>query len=576
MLTGDMPKGAMVMAAKGLSIQDRQFLERRRTELKQERVSFIPHWRELSDYLSPRTAKFLIVDKNQGAKANQKIINSTATTAHRTLRSGCMAGITSPARPWFRLLSANDEIVETAAIKQWLFDVETKMRTCFNRSNFYNTLPPVYGSLGAYGTGAMAIMEDEKDTIRCESFAIGSYAFALDANGRPDTFVYEFSMSVRQLVAEFGIENVSEQVRTMHCAGNLEQQIEVAHLVQPNKDRDCCKLDSKNKKFMSVKWEIGKAQECLLSEKGFDEFPFMIPRWDVSDNNDLWGYSPGMDALGDIKQLQLMERRKMEAIDKLVRPPMLADATLRTQRTSSLPGDVTYIDNLAAQQHAGYRPAFEVNPRIAELMGEIQNIEGRINKVFYTDLMLMFASSDDPTMTAREVEERHQEKLLILGPVLERLNTELLNPAIERTFFIMLRKGLIPEPPRELAGQTLKVEYISIMAQAQKLIGVANLSQFFSFVGNLAAAKGTPEIWDKVNCDHAVDEFGNMQGISPKIINSDDDVAAMRQQRAQQEKQQQMLQAAPAMAQAATAAKTLSDTSVDSPSALTRLMGAQG
>ncbi len=547
-------------------------LERRRSELKQERNTFIAHWRELGDYLAPRTSKFLTIDKNQGQKANDKIINSTGTTAHRTLKNGMMAGVTSPARPWFRLTTPDAALMESAAVKQWLFLVESKMRVIFARSNFYNTLPPVYGSLGGYGTAAMAITEDDDTVIRCESFPVGSFCIALDETGRCDTFLQEFSMTVRQLVAMFGMENCSDQVQQSCKSGKLEQQIEVIYLVEKNLDRDCCKLDSKNKPFRSVYWESGKANEKLLRESGYDEFPVMAPRWDVFDNNDVYGYSPGMDSLGDIKQLQLMERRKAEAIDKLVRPPMLADASLRTERTSILPGDVTYIDNLAAGQHAGFRPAYEINPRIGELMQEIAKVEARIRHGFFEDLMQMFASSDDPSMTAREVEERHQEKLLILGPVLERLNCELLDPAIDRTFAIMMRKGLLPKPPQELEGQDLKVEYISIMAQAQKLIGVANMQQFFGFVGNLSQLKG-PQVLDKVDFDEAIDAFASMQGIPPTIIVAEDQVQASRAAAAKAEQAQKMQQSMPAIAQGATAAKTLSETPIGNTTALQRLLG---
>ena len=549
-------------------------LERRRVELKKERQSFIPHWRELTDYLAPRTSKFLTIERNQGQKANTKIINSTGTTSLRTLKSGMMAGVTSPARPWFRLTTPDSGIMESAAVKQWLFEVESSMRVVLAKSNFYNTLPAVYVSLGAHGTGAMAIEDDDDTTIRCEAFPTGSYCIALDAKGRVDTFFQEYSMTVRQLCMEFGRENCSDHVQNAAQNGNWEQQIEVCYIVERNADRDFTKLDSGNKMFSSIYWESGKADEKLLRKKGFDEFPVMAPRWDVYDNNDVYGYSPGMDALGDIKALQTCERRHAELDDKIVRPPMVADSSLRSERSSILPGDVTYIDNLAAGQHAGFRPAMEIRPQAGQVMqSRIATLENRIRHCFYEDLMQMFASGDDPSMTAREVEERHQEKLLILGPVLERLNCELLDPAIHRVFWIMHRRGMIPPPPPELQGQPLKVEYISIMAQAQKLIGVANVTQFFGFVGNVAQLGG-PSVLDKIDFDAAIDDFAAMQGIAPNIVVSDDQVAAKRAATAKAQQAQQAMQAAPAINQGAMAAKTLSETPVGNTTALARLMGA--
>lgn len=555
-----------------------QRLERRRSQLTAERSNYISHWRELQDYLSPRTSRFFNTDKNEnkGVKANDKIINSTATTALRTLKSGLMAGVTSPARPWFRLITSDSDLMESSAVKQWLFDVESKLRIVFSRSNFYNTLPMLYGSLGAYGTGALAIVEDEDAVIRCHSYPVGQFCIALNDQLRCDTFSREFQMTVRQLVMQFGKDNLPDAVKVAFENGSYEKQYEVCHLIEYNLDRDTGKLDSKNKPFKSTYWIPGHSVESgePLQEMGFDEFPIMAPRWDVV-GDDVYGYSPGMDTLGDIKQLQLMEKRKAEAIDKLVRPPMVADSSLKNQRTTILPGDVTYIDNIGASQHAAFRPAYEINPRLQELAMEIQNVERRISKTFYEDMMLMFAQSDASQVTAREVEERHQEKLLILGPVLERMNSELLDPAIDRTFGIMLRRGLIPQPPVELQNTELRVDYISIMAQAQKMLGVANVQQFFGFVGNLAQMN--PSVLDKVDFDHAVDEFANMQGVSPKIINSTDEVGASRQAQAQKkqaaESMQMMAAMAPMANQAAGAAKSLSETGLEGTNALTQIMG---
>jgi hypothetical protein len=482
-----------------------------------------------------------------------------------------MAGASSPARPWFRL-TVDEKFMKASAVKAWLYEVETAMRDVFTKSNFYNSLPMVYGALGSYGTGAQLIEEDSKETIRCYPYPVGSYMIALNHKGVVDTWCREFPMTVRNMVRRFGMDNVSTTVKNLYDQGQYESTVEVVHFIEPNEDRDITKFNAKDKPFRSVYYEASGTEDKMLSESGYDEFPLQVPRWDI-EGEDVYGYSCGMQALGDVKQLQLEERRKGELIDKAARPPMLADSTLRTTGTSMIPGGVTYIDNLAAQQHAGFRPAYEVNHGgIQYIKEDIKEIEYRIKRAYYEDLMLMFANSDNPNVTAREVDERHQEKLLILGPFLERMNGELYDPAIERTFNIMMRMGRIPKPPQELEGQPIRVEYTSIMAQAQKLIGTNSVERVVGFVGNLISL-GFTDAADKLNVDEAIEGYAGMHGTPPNMLRSEDDVTAMRDAKAKQAQMQQMASMAPSMNQAATAAKTLSDTPVGETTALAQMLG---
>jgi hypothetical protein len=296
---------------------------------------------------------------------------------------------------------------------------------------------------------------------------------ALNDRLKCDTLYRELPMTIRQCVQQFGLDNCSLTIRTLWDRGSYETPVEVTHAIEPNHNRATGMQNAKDKPFRSVYFESGKTDDKLLRESGFDEFPVMAPRWDV-EGDDVYGYSPGMDALGLVKGLQFSEKRKAEALDKLVRPPMLADASLRTQRSTILPGDVTYIDNLAAQQHAGFRPAYQFSPNINEIRADIEAMKREIQHIFFEDMMSMFAISDVSNVTATEVDERHQEKLLVLGPTIERFGEELYNPAIDRTFSIMMRRGQIPKPPQELQGKPLKIEYISMLEHAARQVNQVN------------------------------------------------------------------------------------------------------
>ncbi|HEE0490820.1 TPA: phage tail protein [Klebsiella pneumoniae] len=554
------------MAAETLKEQ----LQKQQEQLTNDRSSFDPHWRELSDFINPRGSRFLVTDVNRDDRRNTKIVDPTATLAARTLSSGMMSGITSPARPWFKLATPDPDMMDYGPVKLWLEVVQRRMNEVFNKSNIYQSLPLLYASLGNYSTGAMAVLEDDSDVIRTMMFPIGSYYMANSARGSVDTCFRKFSMTVRQLVMEFGLNNVSDSVKGMWDSGNYESWIEVIHAVYPNIDRDTAKLNSKNKPVKSVYYEVGGDSDKLLRESGFDEFPIMAPRWEVN-GEDVYGSScPGMIALGQVKALQLEQKRKSQLIDKATNPPMVGPSSLRNQRVSLLPGDITYIDQVTGQD--GFKPAYLVNPNTADLLADIQDTRQIINSAYFVDLFMMLQNINTRSMPVEAVIEMKEEKLLMLGPVLERLNDECLNPLIDRTFSIMARKNLLPPPPDVLQGMPLRIEYISVMAQAQKSIGLSSLSSTVGFIGQLAAL-GKTEALDKLDADQAIDAFAEMSGSSPTVIVPQEQVEQIREQRAQQQQQQQMVAMGMAAAQGA---KTLSEAQTADPSVLTALSNAAG
>lgn len=537
--------------------------------LNNDRSSFEPHWRELSDFINPRGSRFLVTDVNRNDRRNTKTVDPTATLANRTLSSGMMSGITSPARPWFKLATPDPDMMDYGPVKLWLEAVQRRMNEVYNKSNLYQSLPLLYSSLGTYSTGAMAVLEDDEDVIRTMMFPIGSYYLANSARGSVDTCYRKFTMTVRQLVMEFGMSNVSTSVKGMWESGSYETWIEVIHAVYPNIDRDTGKLDSKNKRIKSVYFEVGGDNDKLLRESGFDEFPIMAPRWEVN-GEDVYGSScPGMIALGQVKALQLEQKRKSQLIDKATNPPMVGPSSLKSQRVSLLPGDVTYLDVMTGQE--GLKPAYLVNPNTADLLADIQDTRQMINSAYFVDLFMMLQNINTRSMPVEAVIEMKEEKLLMLGPVLERLNDECLNPLIDRTFSIMARKNLLPPPPDVLQGMPLKIEYISVMAQAQKSIGLSSLSSTVGFIGQLAQVK--PEALDKLDTDQAIDAFAEMSGVSPTVIVPQEQVNQIREERAQQQKQQQAMAMGMAAAQGA---KTLSEAQTADPSVLTAISGAVG
>ncbi len=557
----------------------RQRLETLRAQMELERSSFIPHWRDLSDYIMPRRARFFLNDTNRGERRNQKIIDSTATLAARTLRSGMMAGITSPARPWFKLSTPDQDLSEFGAVKEWLDIATTRMSSVFIKSNLYQRLPVLYGDLGTFGSPFMFIERDNDALFRVSNAPIGSYSLATNNKGAVDTIFREFRMTVAQVVSEFGKKdrngsvdwsNISDRVKTCYDNGDYITWIDICHVVKPNDDADPRYKDHRSKPFISCYYEKGTGymhndNDTFLREEGHDFFPGFAPRWEVTGEDVYATDCPGMTCLGDVKALQLMHKRKSQAIEKIVNPPMIAPTRMADQKTSILPGDITYLDEMNG---ASFRPAHEINFRLGELTEDIREHQFRIKRAYFEDLFLMFTESDRREITAREIEARGEEKLLAIGPVLEQLNQELLDPLIDITFDFMMKAQMLPPPPQELQGVDLRVEYVSVMAQAQKLVSLGGVERFAQFAGNMAAID--PRILDKVNTDELINIYGDLTSVPQKLIVPDEEAQGMRAQRAKQMEQQAK---AEQMSQVAGTAKQLSETSTEDDSALKMLLG---
>jgi len=540
----------------------KQFATQRMAALETERSSWITHYRELSDYVLPRKGRFLNNKPNQGDKINQKIIDGTAGEAVRTLASGIMSGLTSPARPWFKLALPNVELMESGPVKQWLEIVEQRLNMVFSRSNLYNSLPLVYEELAVFGTAPMMIESDFDDVIRTTTFTAGEYMIATNDKGEVNTFGREFKATVLQLVNWFGKEKCSAAVRTLYDNGAYDQWIDVCHLIEENDGRYDLGGFQKNRDYRGMYWEKGASGEEFLEVKGYYEFPLVCPRWHIT-SSDIYGRSPAMDGLGDIKQLQAEQKRKLEALDKWVRPPMKAPTSMKHEPASILPASITYVDETKGGQ--GYMPAMQVNGDIRAISEDIMQVKQRIRSVFYADLFLMTTMSDRRQITAREIEERHEEKLLMLGPVLERLNDEFLDPLIDRTFAIMVRMSqpkwergepaILPKPPKEIQNMPLDVEYISILAQAQKSVATSGIDRLIGVVGN--AAQLWPEARYKIDIMDTIDKYANMLGTPASTVVPSDQA---REQIAQEQQQAQQAQAMAMAQQAAETGRTLSET----------------
>jgi hypothetical protein len=484
----------------------------------------------------------------------------------QVIGSGLMAGATSPARPWMRVVTGVPELDAKHSVRRWLDDVTRLILRVFAKSNTYRALHSTYEEIAAFGTAALIVLEDPETVIHCHSMTIGEFRLGTNFKGEVDTCFRSFEKTAHELVSEFGLGNCSKSVQDAIRTGRPDMRVPVRHVIEPRSERDPSKVDNLNMPWRSFYYEVGNHDGKLLRESGFERFPVLAPRWSVAGTTHVYGYGPGAVALGDVKQLQHEQLRKAQGIDFTTLPPMFAPAEMKGQEMKWAPGGVVFAPSTSNGN--ALRQAFEVKLNLEHLLADIEDVRSRIRKAFYADLFLMLTfQGASQRMTATEVAERHEEKLIQLGPVLERLHTELLSPLVRLAFEQLDRQGLLPPPPPEILDQELTLEFVSVLAQAQRAAQVAAIERALGLAGGIA--QGKPDILDNIDEDELWAEITDTIGVSPRISRSPEARDKLRQ--AKLAAQQAAAQAQLAQTQAATA-KDLAASPTDQPNALRDVM----
>lgn len=540
----------------------RRHVENRLMGLRVNRYSWWTHGRELADYLLPRRYKFLITPNqmSRGSPINQHILDSTGTLAARNLASGLMSGVSSPTRPWVKLRIGKFDSTQTSPISLWLSQVERLLMLIFQESNFYNAIHTVYFDLVIFGTAVMLIYEDFENVIMCYNPCFGEYYLDNDGQYRPKVFYREFTSTIAQTVEEFGRDNVSDAVGKLYDEGGagMTREIIIAHAIEPNENAQEYGFPKKFK-YREVYWEWGGSASPqggssyargFLRKRGYYESPAVAVRWDLV-SNDAYGRSPGMDALPDVKQLQQEVRRKAQAIDKTVNPPMVADIQLKNQPASLLPGGTTFVAGMTQTGNPGFEPVYKNwKPEIQAISEDLMEIRQRIKTTFFNDVLMTISQFQTRSnVTAAEIDARKAEALVMLGPVLERIYYELLKECVERTFAMATRAGILPPPPKGLAGAPIQIEFVSMLSQAQQAAATTGIERVLGIAGNIAAVD--PSVMDVIDMDFTLEKYSSLMNNDPRMIRSENDIAQLRKQRQEQQQQAQQAEMAQKLAPAA-------------------------
>lgn len=526
----------------GVLVTGNERLRRNWKSLDLHYQPWLQAYMDIQDYIAPGRGRFPEKEAkpNQKSKISKNLINPVAADALSVLGAGLQGGLSSPARPWFQLTFEDEGLNKYGPAKQWLDDCETRLYAIFKKSNFYSIVHNVYEEIGGFGTGCLMVNPHPDTVVSFTYFTAGDYRFAINEDNRTHSWYRKYRVQLHQLAKEFGIENISDTARRM-LERNPYDWREILHVVEPNEqfvfdpERPQTSYGG-NKPFRSsyIEWTEPTA---ILNQAGFFEMPVMTPRWQVR-SGEAYGWGPGLLSISLAKMVQRMERLAMLAEEKYVDPPMGIAAQFKDRMTDFSPGAKVHIKDTDDIRKAIGKLIDIDHNAITLFENKIAMTEKRIQKIFFYDLFLMISSMDKP-MTATEVATRNEEKMVLIGPTVTGQNYELLDPAIHRTFAIAARAGMLPPPPREVAAAQYKVEYVSVLAQAQKLVNAQGMNAYLATAERVAAIQ--PESLDRTDWDEYLQSYGDMMNIANKIIRDDDAVAEIRDARAQQQQQQQAI-----------------------------------
>lgn len=542
--------------------------------LKTLRSEEFAHWREIAEWISPRRGQWLVTDRKSRSKMHGRIINNVANDSAKIGAAGMQSGLTSRSRPWFQLTTADIRLRRDPEVKIWLRTVEDLLREVLDRSNFYETTRINYDEMFNFGQGAFSIVPDFDNVIRCRHHTIGSYLLGIDHKGKTDTFAEEFVLTVGQLVERYPFERLSLPAQRAAKESKFETTVLMRRLVQPNRGKyyKPGRPGWQGSPFMIMEWDAADQKRDILALMPEYEFPTITPRWESIADYAYSATSPGMEALGDVKQLQAEEINLSRANEQIGNPTVLMPPELRGKVNATLmPGDQLFTAELQGQK--GVRRAFEVNPQINELRENIRAIERRIERKYHVDVFMAITRIEGGNMRVVEIDARVREQMSQLGPIVEALSEQQNDPALTRVYRICERAGLIPEPPEALRNSPVKIDYVSILAQAQKSADISKLDRWF--IAGQQMALVDPAAKHRFNGDEWMKEYAEQLGVPAKTVRDDKGVAALVAQ------DQKMAQAAntAALAQAgAKAAKDASQADMTGDNALTairdRLQGA--
>lgn len=511
---------------------DAQSYVKRYEELRDDRRNWEHHWQEIAEVILPRRTD-IVGKRTPGDKRNLKAIDSTGIIANELLAAGLHGMMTNPASKWFTLRLSNADLNAEDEVKLWLESVENIIyeELSSSESSFSSHMHELYLDLSAFGTAIMFISETvQTKDLMFQSLPLKECYVSENADGRIDTLYRKYEQTVRQIVQKWGKKesDVGKDVIDCYNMGKMEERFEIIHAIFPRMDYDRRKRTRQNMPIASV--YVLCRDEMILEESGYEEMPVLAPRWSKA-SGEVYGRGPGMATLPDVKMLQQMAKTIIKAAQKVVDPPLQLEDDSVILPVRTIPGGLNY-------RRAGSEPItpLSTGAQIPIGLDMMQDVRLRIREGFFLDQLQL---RQGPQMTATEVLQRTEEKLRLLGPVMGRMQSELLSPLINRVFGILGRQDKLPPLPEMLEGGNYTIEFVSPLARAQRQVEANSLLRVFEIGQTVMQMQ--PDAGKVFKAEDTVRWLSGLFGIPQMILETKNETEQRKQAEAQMQEQMQQM-----------------------------------
>lgn len=543
----------------------------RNTQLDKNKQPWLPHYQLLGEYIHTRKQSFTS-DQQKGDFLNRELFDSTAPKANKTMASTLIGMLWPPSSRRFELAPPR-EIEGDRDVKEY-YELCTEILSNamdHEKAGLRAALDEYMLDQGCFGTsGVEGAESDEEVDVIYKSWGVSELKIAEGKDGRIDTIYLDLKFPVHRIVAEYGLEIVSQKTRELYRAGQYDVDVKLLIAIEPRRIRDFTKKGPLDKPIQAIHVEVDTKH--LLREKGYTELPIKVGRFTKLINEE-YGRSPGMDALPDILEANAIWESVTIAIEKNLDPPLgvLDDGRLGNSEIDTSAGAIN-VFNISGR--AGENPVFPLYTvgEVRQTTNLLETLEKSISDHFFIDRLLDF--NNETTMTLGEVQVRNKMRHQTLGSVFSRQISEVFSPLIERTFNILLKKGrlgvvegsvdhvmavfegrsipVIPKKVVELMRSGRNVYDIRYFTPAMRIMQAEESEGIFrSWQFAQALSQTNPGATDYLDEDKSVKRFTEISGAPTSIIRSKQDVSEMRdardkamQEAAQAEQAQKMSDAA--------------------------------
>ena len=509
-------------------------------------------WQEVAERCFTDQADFNVTN-TKGQNRTQRVYDATATMAVNRSASAIVGLITPKSERWHTLTTDDDELNKSQAVKRY-FDEVTRILFANRyaaKAGFETANYQAVRSLMGFGTGQIAVNENANGNgIIYQALFLGDMYYGVNNYSVVDTAMREFTFTKRQAIQQWGLDALPRKIQEDK---NPDTEYKFCHIVHPNDDYDEFSIRADKRKY-TFAYLYKEEMDKPIEQGGYFTFPFSVCR-EMTSPNEIYGRSPAMQMMPEIKGLNEMRKTNITAHHLSVMPPILAPSDGMgvgvlgggPMSVNIKPGAITK-GGVNAQGQQLIHP-FNTGARPDIGQQAIEESRKTINDSFYLNLFQILVET--PTMTATEVLARTQEKGILLAPTAARLEQEYLGPMIERELDILSRQNKLPELPAELveAGGEYTIKYESPLTRAQRSSQLIGITETVNMA--MSAAAIDPTVMDRVDMDKALMQVAEINNTPASIIRSDTETQELRASRQQQEQQQNILEQAPAMAGAA-------------------------